>query len=121
MSADHRPVGLTAGSRALVRVVDDLKWLTDRVGNDEDVGLADMQAPVVAVLRCCARTLNAALVSRRPSSGRNWTPDCPNYVPWQGDATARTSSLCSPPETTRMRWCSCGNCFGAARSRRRST
>jgi hypothetical protein len=65
MSADHRPVGLTAGSRALVRVVDDLKWLTDRVGNDEDVGLADMQAPVVAVLRCCARTLNAALVSRK--------------------------------------------------------
>ena len=60
MSADHRPVGLTAGSRALVRVVDDLKWLTDRVGNDEDVGLADMQAAVVAVLRCCARTLNAA-------------------------------------------------------------
>lgn len=65
MSADHRPVSLTAGSRALVRVVDDLKWLTDRLGNDEDVGLADMQAPVVAVLRCCARTLNAALVSRK--------------------------------------------------------
>jgi uncharacterized membrane protein YccC len=65
MSADHRPVRLTAGSRALVRVVDDLKWLTDRVGNDEDLGLADMQARVVAVLRCCARTLNAALVSRK--------------------------------------------------------
>ena len=63
MSADYRPVGLTAGSRALVRVVEDLKWLTDRVGNDDDVGPADLQAPVVAVLRCCARTLNAALVS----------------------------------------------------------
>ena len=65
MSADYRPVGLTAGSRALVRVVEDLKWLTDRVGNDDDVGPADLQAPVVAVLRCCARTLNAALVSRK--------------------------------------------------------
>lgn len=62
MSADHRPVGLTAGSRALVRLVDDLKWLADRVGNDEDVGLTDMQAPVVAVLRCCACTLDTALV-----------------------------------------------------------
>ena len=40
-----------------------MKWLTDRVGNDDDVGPADLQAPVVAVLRCCARTLNAALVS----------------------------------------------------------
>ena len=65
MSADYRPVGLTAGSRALVRVVDDLKWLADQVGDDDDVGLADMQAPVVAVLRCCARTLNTALVSRK--------------------------------------------------------
>src|SRR6476620_8175584 len=63
MSADYRPVGLMAGSRALVRVVEDLKWLTDRVGNDDGVGPADLQAPVVAVLRCCARTLNAALVS----------------------------------------------------------
>ncbi len=121
MSADYRPVGLAAGSRALVRVVDDLKWLTDRVGNDEDVGLADMQAPVVAVLRCCARTLNARSCPERPSSGRNWTPDCPSCVSWQGDATEGTSSLCSPPKTTRMRWCSCGNCIGATRSRRRST
>ena len=84
MSADHRPVGLTAGSRALVRVVDDLKWLTDRVGNDDDVGPADMQAPVVAVLRCCARTLNAALVSRKAVEREELDADCPNCVPWRG-------------------------------------
>ena len=63
MSADYRPVRLTAGSRALVRVVEDLKWLTDRVGDDDDVGPAAKQASVVAVLRCCARTLSAALAS----------------------------------------------------------
>ena len=63
MSAEYRPVRLTAGSRALVRVVEDLKWLTDRVGDDDDVGPAAKQAPVVAVLRCCARTLSAALSS----------------------------------------------------------
>ena len=63
MSAEYRPVRLTAGSRALVRVVEDLKWLTDRVGDDDDVGPAAKQAPVVAVLRCCARTLSAALAS----------------------------------------------------------
>ena len=98
MSAEYRPVRLTAGSRALVRVVEDLKWLTDRVGDDDDVGPAAKQAPVVAVLRCCARTLNAALVSQRPSTGRNWTPNWPNCVPWHGDATARTSSPCSPED-----------------------
>ncbi|HKV20996.1 MAG TPA: FUSC family protein, partial [Mycobacterium sp.] len=31
LGADFRPVGLSAGSRALVRVVEDLEWLSDRV------------------------------------------------------------------------------------------
>jgi hypothetical protein len=31
LGADYRPVALTAGSRALVRVVDDLGWLSDRI------------------------------------------------------------------------------------------
>ena len=121
MSADYRPVGLTVGSRALVRVVEDLKWLTDRVGNDDDVGPADLQAPVVAVLRCCARTLNAGSCPQRPSTGRNWTPDWPNCVPWRGDATARTSALMFAAEDDEDAMVLGGDCFGAARSRRRST
>ena len=31
LAATTRPVGLSAGSRALIRVVDDLQWLTDRL------------------------------------------------------------------------------------------
>jgi uncharacterized membrane protein YccC len=66
LSADFRPVGLTAGSRALVRVVDDLDWLTDRVRGDDSVAsLANMRDPAVKVLRCCAQALDAARVSRR--------------------------------------------------------
>ncbi|BBY63777.1 FUSC family protein [Mycolicibacterium helvum] len=53
----HRPVALTAGSRALVRVVDDLQWLCDRVGGDTGELLGPMREPVVAVLRDCARVL----------------------------------------------------------------
>lgn len=64
LSADFRPVGLTAGSRALVRVVDDLEWISERVTNDPPVALADMQDPAVNVLRCCAHALDAARVSK---------------------------------------------------------
>jgi uncharacterized membrane protein YccC len=65
LSADFRPVGMTAGSRALVRVVDDLDWLADRLGHDDVVALEDMQQPAVHVLRCCARALDTARVSKR--------------------------------------------------------
>ncbi|MFN8200905.1 MAG: hypothetical protein U0R72_21645, partial [Nakamurella multipartita] len=34
VNSEYRPVGLTAGSRALVRVVDDLGWLCDRVTDE---------------------------------------------------------------------------------------
>ncbi|HEX7823807.1 MAG TPA: FUSC family protein, partial [Mycobacterium sp.] len=40
LGADFRPVALTAGSRALVRVVDDLQWLSDRITD----GSADLLA-----------------------------------------------------------------------------
>ena len=40
LGADFRPVGLSAGSRALVRVVDDLEWLADRVSDDAGPGAA---------------------------------------------------------------------------------
>lgn len=56
LGADFRPVGLTAGSRALVRVVDDLEWVADRIGQDTGVTLRDRDA-VVRVLRCAAAVL----------------------------------------------------------------
>lgn len=62
LGADFRPVGLTAGSRALVRVVDDLEWVSDRVGQDPGVTLRDRKA-VVHVLRCAAAVLR---ISRQP-------------------------------------------------------
>ena len=58
LGADFRPVGLTAGSRALVRVVDDLQWLSDRDHRRPPAScLAQMQAPVVRVLRDSAAVL----------------------------------------------------------------
>ncbi|UXA13739.1 FUSC family protein [Mycobacterium sp. SMC-8] len=59
LGADFRPVGLTAGSRALVRVVDDLEWVADRVGQSTGVTLRDRDA-VVHVLRCAAAVLRIA-------------------------------------------------------------
>ena len=60
LGADYRPVGLTAGSRALVRVVDDLQWLSDRVADDTGTLLFEMRIPIVRVLR------ESALVLRTP-------------------------------------------------------
>ena len=65
LSADYRPVGLTAGSRALVRVVDDLEWISERVTNEVELELADTKRPAVHVLRCCAGALDAARASKR--------------------------------------------------------
>jgi len=58
LGADFRPVGLTAGSRALVRVVDDLQWLSDRVTGTSGDLLAEMREPVVRVLRECEHVLS---------------------------------------------------------------
>ena len=68
LGADFRPVGLTAGSRALVRVVDDLEWLADRVGDDAGAALWDMKEPAVRVLRCCAAVLRITRVAERAAS-----------------------------------------------------
>ncbi|MGQ9411088.1 FUSC family protein [Mycolicibacterium gilvum] len=57
LGADFRPVGLTAGSRALVRVVDDLEWVADRTGRGTGVTLRDKDA-VVRVLRASAAVLS---------------------------------------------------------------
>jgi len=64
MGADFRPVGLTAGSRALVRVVDDLQWLADRVTDTSGELLAEMRDPVVRVLRESAMVLSTAVAER---------------------------------------------------------
>ena len=65
LDADFRPVGLTAGSRALVRVVDDLEWITDRVDARTGVALAGLKDPALKVLRDCARVLDRTRVSSR--------------------------------------------------------
>lgn len=64
LGADYRPVGLTAGSRALVRVVDDLQWLADRVTDTSGELLAEMRDPVVRVLRESALVLSTAVAER---------------------------------------------------------
>lgn len=57
LGADFRPVALTAGSRALVRVVDDLQWLSDRITDGSADLLAEMREPVIRVLRDSASVL----------------------------------------------------------------
>lgn len=64
LEADFRPVGLTAGSRALVRVVDDLEWVADRTGPHAGVTLRDKDA-VGRVLRCAATVLRISRSSDR--------------------------------------------------------
>lgn len=56
----HRPVALSAGSRALVRVIDDLQWLCDRVSAETSQLLGPMAGPGVRVLEDCARVLQPA-------------------------------------------------------------
>ncbi|MDZ4264670.1 MAG: FUSC family protein, partial [Mycobacterium sp.] len=68
LGADFRPVGLTAGSRALVRVVDDLEWVTDRTGQRAGAALADMKDPAVRVLRDAAAVLRITRVARRDAA-----------------------------------------------------
>ena len=57
IGADYRPVALTAGSRALVRVVDDLGWLSDQITEDTGRLLGTMKEPAVRVLRDSAAVL----------------------------------------------------------------
>ena len=68
LGADFRPVGLTAGSRALVRVVDDLEWVTESTGQQAGAALADMKEPAVRVLRDAALVLRISRVARRDAA-----------------------------------------------------
>ncbi|BCI50804.1 fusaric acid resistance protein [Mycolicibacterium litorale] len=69
VNTDFRPVALTAGSRALVRVVDDLGWLSDRVTDDTGALLGDMKPAIVRVLRDAAAVLRTS--DRRARAARN--------------------------------------------------
>ena len=102
LGADFRPVGLTAGSRALVRVVDDLEWVADRVGRSTGVALRDKDA-VVRVLRCAAAVLrisrpagrdaaradlDAALLTLRTVARGRWRDDLDAILSAPDDARA---------------------------------
>jgi uncharacterized membrane protein YccC len=69
LGADYRPVALTAGSRALVRVVDDLGWLSDRITDDTGHVLGAMKDPAVRVLRDSAAVLRLRSVPQRAARG----------------------------------------------------
>ncbi|HTY28466.1 MAG TPA: FUSC family protein, partial [Mycobacterium sp.] len=68
LGAAFRPVALTAGSRALVRVVDDLQWLSDRVTGDTGRLLGPIAEPSVATLRCCAAVLDISRPADRTTA-----------------------------------------------------
>lgn len=68
LGTDFRPVGLTAGSRALVRVVDDLQWLSDRIDGQTAANLDVMAAPAIRVLRDCAALLRISNVADRAAT-----------------------------------------------------
>jgi uncharacterized membrane protein YccC len=68
LGTNFRPVGLTAGSRALVRVVDDLQWIADQVNHHTGAALGLMKEPALQVLRCSALVLDAAPRADRDAS-----------------------------------------------------
>jgi len=69
VGADFRPVALTAGSRALVRVVDDLGWLSDQITDDTGALLGNIKAPLVRVLRDSAALLSISDAAERARKG----------------------------------------------------
>src|SRR5271166_6333096 len=68
LAASFRPVGLSAGSRALVRIVDFLELVADLVDDDTGATLGPVKPPAVDVLRCCARLLDASQLAQRAAN-----------------------------------------------------
>lgn len=60
LSNAFRPVVLTAGSRALIRVVSNLQWLCNRVDAESGALLGPIEASAVALLRGSAEVLEGA-------------------------------------------------------------
>lgn len=65
LAASFRPVGLSAGSRALLRVVDNLGLVSDLVDDHSGATLGPAKQPAIDVLRCCARLLDLSQVADR--------------------------------------------------------
>ena len=68
LAANFRPVGLSAGSRALVRIVDFLELVADLVDDDAGATLGPVKPPAVAVLRCCSGLLDASQLAQRATN-----------------------------------------------------
>jgi hypothetical protein len=68
LAASFRPVGLSAGSRALVRLVDFLELVADLVDDDTGSTLGPVKPPAVDILRCCARLLDASQSAQRAAN-----------------------------------------------------
>jgi hypothetical protein len=68
LAASFRPVGLSAGSRALVRIVDLLQLVADLVDDETGETLGVVKPPAVDVLRCCARLLDASQLDHRAAN-----------------------------------------------------
>ncbi|MBW0012845.1 FUSC family protein [Mycobacterium sp.] len=68
LAANFRPVGLSAGSRALVRVVDVLELVAELVDDHAAVTLGAIRPPAVDILRCCARLLDASQLADRTAN-----------------------------------------------------
>ena len=100
LSGTTRPVTMTAGSRALVRVTTDLQWLCDRVDSDTSTLLGPMTAPATRVLRACAVVLSSedqagarteledALAAHRTAAVSRYREDVGAILTDPDDATA---------------------------------
>ena len=103
MGADYRPVALSAGSRALVRVVDDLGWICDQVADDTGELFGDLRDPTVRVLLDSAALLQiqdrnkralravdlrAALAEQRRLAQGSYRDDIAAMLATPDDATA---------------------------------
>jgi len=81
LGADYRPVGLTAGSRALVRVVDDLGWLSDQVTDDTGRLLGAMRDPALRVLRGSSRKNSESVSGSNRRRGGSCHRIGPSFCP----------------------------------------
>jgi uncharacterized membrane protein YccC len=68
LAASFRPVGLSAGSRALVRIVDLLELVADLVDDQAAATLGSVKPPAIDILRCCARLLDASQLADRAAN-----------------------------------------------------
>jgi hypothetical protein len=68
LAASFRPVGLSAGSRALVRIVDLLELVADLVDDHAAATLGSVKPPAIDILRCCARLLDASQLAHRAAN-----------------------------------------------------